>query len=92
VPAGASRPAGTPVPSAQLLEPHSSASPPVLLHCVHHGFQDCWVQLIMVAATVQASSSAVGMDPRSVGNPYFTHTFEALTPKVRVTSRRHIII
>ena len=37
VPAGASRPAGTPVPSAQLLEPHSSASPPVLLHCVHHG-------------------------------------------------------
>ena len=38
VPAGASRPAGTPVPSAQLLEPHSSASPPVLLHCVHHGY------------------------------------------------------
>ena len=37
MPAGASRPAGTPVPSAQLLEPHSSASPPVLLHCVHHG-------------------------------------------------------
>ena len=38
VPAGASRPAGTPVPSAQLLEPHSSASRQCLLHCVHHGF------------------------------------------------------
>ena len=25
---------------------------------------------------------------RSVGNPYFTHTFEALTAKVSVTSRR----
>ena len=37
VPAGASRPAGTPVPSAQLLEPHSSASRQCLLHCVHHG-------------------------------------------------------
>ena len=37
MPAGASRPAGTPVPSAQLLEPHSSASRQCLLHCVHHG-------------------------------------------------------
>jgi hypothetical protein len=40
VPAGASRPAGTPVPSAQLLEPHSSASRQCLLHCVHHGLPD----------------------------------------------------
>ena len=38
VPASASRPAGTPVPSAQLLEPHSSASRQCLLHCVHHGW------------------------------------------------------
>ena len=37
VPASASRPAGTPVPSAQLLEPHSSVSRQCLLHCVHHG-------------------------------------------------------
>jgi hypothetical protein len=50
--------------------------------------QDSRHLLTMTAATVQASSSAVGMDPRSVGNPYFTHTFEALTAKVSVTSRR----
>ena len=57
----------------------------------HPHKQDGQHQPTMAATIVQASFIVGGrpsMDlgcPICVGNPYFTHTFEALTAKVRVT-------
>jgi len=56
-------------------------------------FQDCWVQLIMVAATVQRQcGQRSAWMPICRQKAYFSHTFEALIAKFRVTSRRQNLL
>ena len=83
MPASASRPAGTPVPSAQLLEPHSSVSRQCLLHCVHHGsalrdraarYRSLVPSILYTVTTTRADAAYMtGILCRTLDNPTSKH-------------------